>query len=92
MALQDENVARAFAESLLVDLSSILQAEIGETLPMTWPVIAENQYPAEPYVSNNQSESVATLVQKQLDGEVSATELVAKNLERINTLDPKIKA
>jgi len=92
VALQDENVARAFAESLLVDLSSILQAEIGETLPMTWPVIAENQYPAEPYVSNNQSESVATLVQKQLDGEVSATELVAKTLERINTLDPKIKA
>ena len=47
MALQDENVARAFAESLLVDLGSILQIEIGETLPMTWPVVAENQHPAE---------------------------------------------
>ena len=68
MALQDENVARAFAESLLVDLSSILQAEIGETLPMTWPVIAENQYPAEPsHERVNQVSAWLRIAERRMD-------------------------
>ena len=92
MTNKNPDSALEFARSLALDLESILTEDLGETLPISWPWATTSAQSGEEFKPSHPEGSVLELVDRQMRNEISAVDLVNATLQKIDEIDPRIRA